>query len=199
MKNFRALLMIIVLIPFLGFSQKLENIDYISPFHDGYASIKQGDKWAFINERGDIVIDFRDDLVPGKNGAETYPIIKNGRCIIQKIEANITYFGFIDKFGKTVIAPQYIKVNNFEYDRAIVLMQIKQKLGHNNLLNKPVVSYKYREILIDKSGEIKDYLGPLYPFSKSEYTKICPVIKSKIISKNLIKIEDDNSFYLKSF
>ncbi|MFL1894824.1 WG repeat-containing protein [Aquimarina sp. 2-A2] len=47
-----------VLIPFLGMAQTIENIDYISPFHNEVAAIKKGSQWAFINNEGKIVVDF---------------------------------------------------------------------------------------------------------------------------------------------
>lgn len=196
MKKIRIILVFIMLLPFLGFTQNFEGIDFVSPFNEGLASIKKADQWAFINEKGEIVIDFRGDLVSEKIKNEMYPISKNSMILIQRVENNITYFGFADKTGKTVISPQYLKAKNFENNRSIVLILIKQKLGHNSLLNKPVVTYKYREVLIDKSGNVIRYLGLLMPFSMVKHNKIRPEIHSKIISKKLIVIEENGLFKL---
>ena len=39
----KKLLIIMILLPILGLVQTIENLDYISPFHDGVAAVKQGD------------------------------------------------------------------------------------------------------------------------------------------------------------
>ncbi|MFT7252255.1 MAG: hypothetical protein ACI9FW_002015, partial [Flavobacterium sp.] len=40
-----------------------ENIDYISPFYDGVAAVKKGNNWGFMDKKGTIIINFRNDLV----------------------------------------------------------------------------------------------------------------------------------------
>jgi hypothetical protein len=62
----KYLLIVILLIPLLGFSQSIEKFDYISPFNNEVAAVKKADKWEFINKEGTLVIDFRDDLVTTK-------------------------------------------------------------------------------------------------------------------------------------
>ncbi|MDT0552146.1 WG repeat-containing protein [Urechidicola vernalis] len=198
MKNFK-IIVVIFLIPLFCFSQDLTDIDFVSPFHDGYAAVKKGDQWAFINEKGAIVIDFRDDLVPEKHNDVCYPVLKNDLFLIQRNENNLTYFGFADVQGKTVIAPKFLKAKSFEFNNSIALLLIKQNLGYNKLLDKPMVSYKYREVLIDKSGEIVDYLSPLYPFSVDAYAKKSPEIKSKIVSKDIVAVAQDNTFSLRKY
>ena len=63
MKKLVFIFSIIIVFPFFGFTQVIDSVDYISPFHDGFASVKKGNEWAIINEEGFIVIEFRDDLV----------------------------------------------------------------------------------------------------------------------------------------
>ena len=87
-----------VLIPFLGMAQTIENIDYISPFHNEVAAIKKGSQWAFINNEGKIVVDFRSDLVPTKTNNDSYPIFSNDKCLIAHQKNDILYYGYIDKF-----------------------------------------------------------------------------------------------------
>ena len=78
MKN---ILIILIFIPFIGISQTLENIDFISPFHDGLSAVKKGNNWAFVDQKGSIIIDFREDLVKTKTDKGYYPLFSNGKCI----------------------------------------------------------------------------------------------------------------------
>lgn len=109
------------LIPFLGFSQITDKLDYVSPFNEGYSAVKKGNQWAFINQKGNIVIDFRDDLVLTETNKEKYPIFVNERCLISEKKDGISYFGFIDTSGKTVVEPLYLNAANFNEEFAIVI------------------------------------------------------------------------------
>lgn len=101
----KKLLIVIYLIPLLGFSQSIENVDFISPFSNDVAAIKQGDKWGSMDKKGTLVINFRYDLVTTKIDNANYPIFSNERCNISNEKDGIAYFGYIDKSGKTVIDP----------------------------------------------------------------------------------------------
>ena len=193
MKKVVLVFSIIILIPFLAFTQIMDSIDYISPFFDEFASVRKGSEWAIINKKGTIVIDFRDDLVSLKRKNESYPVLTSGRCLIKRIKDEVTYFGYIDKNGNVVIDPQFINATNFKYDKAIVTKLIKIELGYNKILEKPVVSYKYQEIVIDRLGEIKVTLTEQEPISYLKPFKNIPKINSKIISKDLVitKIQGD--------
>ena len=39
-------------------TNKQEKYDEITDFHKGFACVRQGDKWGFINEKGEEVIPF---------------------------------------------------------------------------------------------------------------------------------------------
>ena len=69
-----------------------DNLDYISSFNDGVAAIKKDNQWAFINKDGDIVINFRNDLVSRKSHDGNYPIFQNERCLIAEERNGISYF-----------------------------------------------------------------------------------------------------------
>ncbi|WP_320815054.1 WG repeat-containing protein [Flavobacterium sp.] len=170
-----------------------ENIDYISPFHNGVSAVKKGNSWGFMDEKGTIVINFRDDLVSTETSNDNYPIFSNERCLIYNEKAGISYFGYIDKFGKTVIEPQFLNATNFNKNAAIVLKLVKEKLGTNELM-KDVVSYDYFEVVIDKNGEIGQYLmeEPIHITLANQNVKNKPVITSKFISDNLIAIWNDS-------
>lgn len=193
MKKLVFVFSIIVLIPFSGFAQVIDSINYISPFHDGFAAIQKGNEWAIINAEGTIVIDFRDDLVSLKMKDDSYPIFRSGRSLIKQIKDEVTYFGYIDINGNVVIEPQFINAKNFKYDKAIVTKLIKIELGYNKIMEKPVVSYKYQEIIIDSIGEIKVSLTTQEPLSYLKPSKNIPKIKSKIISKDLVITKNKNN------
>lgn len=186
------------LIPFLGFSQIKDKLDYISPFNEGFSAVKKGNEWAFINQQGNIVIDFRDDLVLTETNNEKYPIFINERCLISVKKEGISYFGFIDTSGKTLVEPLYLNATNFNGKFAIAIKLYKNKLG-KDVLNKNVVKYEDTEVLIDKFGVIQYNLTEIKGIILSkENMKNPPKINSKFLTKNLIAVfGKDNKWELK--
>lgn len=192
MKILHFIFLAIFIIPFTGFTQIIDSIDYVSPFHEDFAAINKGDEWAIINKKGTITIPFREDLVEYNQDKGDYPTFNDGRCLVMKVEDNVTYFGFIDKTGKTVIEPKFINATPFKYNKAVVLLLVKQHLGYNNLLDKPVFTYKSQEVIIDDSGKIINYLTKLIPIQSLKPFEKIPKIKSKMISKDLVAIKSEN-------
>ncbi|WAC02787.1 WG repeat-containing protein [Lacinutrix neustonica] len=158
MKKVVLLLIALILIPLFSLSQNLEKLDYISPVHNGLVAIKKDGQWAFIDTQGDLVVDFRTDLVLTTFGKINYPIFESNRCLITQNKDGIPYYGYIDKTGKTVIAPQFLNAMPFNNNTAIALELVKVDLGENEILNKKVYRYKYFEVTIDPTGQIKTYL-----------------------------------------
>lgn len=185
----------LLLIPLFGMTQTIENIDYISPFHNDLAAVKKGSEWAFINKEGEIVIDFRSDLVSTKIDGESYPLFYNGRCLFQQKKDGVTYYGYIDAFGKTIIKPQFLNAKNFKEEKTLVLKVEKETIGYNNIFNKDVVSYHYYEVVIDKEGKTIDHLTQLaiHISPKNKNDKNPPVITSKLISNDLVLVQDKNN------
>ena len=118
-----VLLILGLSLTFQGFSQLMDGIDQLSPFHDGLASVKKGNLWGFMDTKGEMVVDLRDDLVSSPAGAEwdlagtelaDYPVFREGRCLIRKEIDGIYYYGYIDKSGKEAIAPTYVNATNFQ-------------------------------------------------------------------------------------
>lgn len=191
MKN---LIIALLIFPFLGTAQTIEELDYISPFHNEVAAVKKGKEWAFINKEGKTVIDFRGDLVSTKIDGENYPIFSNDKCLIAHQKDGVLYYGYIDQTGKIIITPQFLNATNFEYDKALVLKVEKETIGHNDIFNKDVVSYHYFEMVIDKEGKTIDNLTQLaiHVSPKDIKDKNPPTITSKLISENLVAIKDSN-------
>lgn len=190
MKKATILFLLLITLPFYGISQTIENIDYISPFNNELAAIKKGNQWAFINTEGSIVINFRDDLVSTKTNKANYPIFKNNRCLISKKKDGISYFGYIDKSGKTIVEPRFLNATNFNNNIAFALELMREDIGKNQL-NKQVYYYKYFEVLINTDGKITKYLEPDNPtyvaLDKTELS-VPPKITSKILSSKVFAI-----------
>ncbi len=196
MKRMHISLTFLLMFSILGFSQTQNNIDQISPFHEELAAIRKGNQWAFINTKGDIVIDYRDDLVSSKSKKEgiNYPYFKDAKCLIQQKINGINYYGYINTVGETIIKPQYLNATNFNNGYAIVLQVSKEELGRNDLLDKKVVSYSYDEIVIDASGNSKTFLtGPVHLVYKKDKLRKPPAIQSYFLSSSLIATKGKNN------
>lgn len=193
MKRIVYSLFILVSLTSVSFAQNLTNIDFVSFEHEGMIAIKKGDQWGFINSEGDQTINFRNDLVTTPTDHGSYPIFANGRCLIFKKKEGISYFGYIDTTGKTVIEPTYLNAKNFQNGIAIVLFLNRTELTKNAALNKPIVSYDYFEVVIDLRGNIVTYLNtePTHITLSSQYLRKPALINSKFISNTLIAVMDN--------
>lgn len=195
MKKVIILFFVCLIFPLIGITQSLDNLDYIAPINDGVIAIKKGNQWGFIDETGNIVVNFRDDIVSTEGKHISYPIFNNNRCLISEVKDGITYFGYIDKAGKTVIEPQYLNALNFNNEIAIVLKLVKKTVGKNDVLDKKVIFYRYYEVTIDKDGDIQNYLTPegTHITLEKKYLKVPPSIHSKFISNNLYTTRTKNN------
>lgn len=198
MKKLLVLLVVFMILPFTALSQNIKNIDFVSPFYDGLAAIVKDGEWAFIDESGAIVIDFRNDVVLNRFGDESYPIFNSGRCLIVKNEEGISYFGFIDKEGKTVIEPQFLNATSFNNEMAIVLQLHENVLGENDVLDKRVIEYTYTKNVINTNGEAIMYLSekPSHVTLSKDYLRVPPEIGAKFITNKLIAIKTDSSKWM---
>ncbi|WP_426431101.1 WG repeat-containing protein [Winogradskyella sp. HB-48] len=200
MRKSVLMLVVFMVLPLAVISQDIKNIDFISPFYDGLAAIEKNGEWAFIDETGDIVVDYRNDLVLNSLGDESYPVFDSGRCLIVKKEEGISYFGFIDKEGNTVIEPQFLNATSFNNGKAIVLQLHKSVIGENDILDKRMIEYSYTKNIINVSGEVIMYLSerPTHVTLSKDYIRVPPKIGAKFISNKLIAIKhDDNKWIIR--
>ncbi|WP_242131884.1 WG repeat-containing protein [Aestuariivivens marinum] len=190
----KKLILLLMVCPFMVFPQTLEELDFIAPINEGFIAVMKGGSWGFINNEGIIVIDFRNDLVTTEMDGYKYPVFKNGLCLISKKSDGITYFGYIDKRGKTVIEPQFLNATNFFENKAIALHVLKEELGKNDVLGKNVIRYKYFEAVIDIDGNIEHYLNPkgINVVLDKKKLLIPPKITSKQITNNIYAVYTDN-------
>lgn len=201
MKNLMILLSCFIIYS-VGYTQVVEEVDEVTPFHENLAAIRKNKQWAFINKDGIKVIDFRGDLVSTKdkhfldeNGITsiTYPLFKDNRCLIKKLINDVYYYGYIDQNGKEIIAPQYLNATNFNNGYAIVIKFAKNIVGNNDVLGKQIVSYKLEEYIIDTSGNLIKYLDNARSSipSKIKNNKP-PTFCSKFIAPHLVAVKDKN-------
>lgn len=190
----KKLLIIFLLLPVFSLAQTIEELDFIAPLHDGIAAVKKGNSWGFINGKGNVIIDFRDDLVLTETDGYKYPIFKNNRCLISEVKNGIMYFGYIDKSGKTVIETKFLNAMNFDTTKTLALHVMKETLGNNEVLGKNVVNYRYYEVTIDINGTIENYLNPKGTniVLDKKFIRTIPNITSKQISDNLYAVKTEN-------
>ena len=184
---------------------KIKELDEVGPFSEGLAAVRKDGKWGFIDQEGNLVIDFRDDVVWNQNAEESqgdikairYPKFKNGLCAIQEIkDEGIPYYGFMDTQGKIVIEPEYLNVTGFEDDRAIGIYCRRTFRGKNNFqLN--IYEYAFTEVILNTQGEI------IWPISKRENISMIkrryqtPNLTASFISPDLILVKTgDNDFHI---
>ncbi|ULC57888.1 WG repeat-containing protein [Flaviramulus sp. BrNp1-15] len=197
----KKLLISLLIIPVFVFAQITEELDFVAPFSDGVAAVKKDNSWGFINDKADIVIPFRDDLVVTEIDGKYYPVFYNNRCLISEKKEGITYFGYIDKTGKTVIEPKFLNAQNFNNHRALVVELITKTVGTNDIFDKPIVYNKCYEVIIDMDGNSMTYLNPegVNVVLDKKFLKKPPKITSKIIANNLVAIVNkDKKWVIKS-
>ena len=188
-------LITLLLIPVFAITQTLEELDFIAPFNAGVAAIEKDNSWGFINDKGAIIIAFRDDLVLTETDYGKYPIFHNNRCLISEKKDGILYYGYIDKKGKKVIDTKFLNATNFNNNVALALKIISKTIGTNNILDKPVVINKYFEVTSDTTGSVKDYLNPkgINVVLDKKFLNKPPKITSKLLSDELVAIINENS------
>ncbi|MFD1614088.1 WG repeat-containing protein [Gelatiniphilus marinus] len=190
----KKVLFVLLIMPIFTIGQTNKALDFVSPIHDGLIAVKKNNAWGFINSKGVLVIDFRDDLVLTETQQGKYPVFKNNRCLISSKKKGIVYFGYIDKNGKTVIKPQFLNAFNFNNNSAMALKLIEEKVGKNEILGKNIVYHRYFEVVIDSNGMVKEYLNPkgVNVILDKNHVGIPPEITSKQISDSIYAVLNQN-------
>lgn len=202
MKKALSSSVLLLIIPLTIFAQTLSEIDFISPIHDGVMAIKKGEKWAFINQEGELLVDFRNDVVVSTINGNKYPVFNSDRCLISSEKEGISYFGYIDKKGNAILKPQFLNATEFKNGKATVIKLYKNVLGTNDVLDKQMIEYDYMEVAIDINGEIVYYFNkkPTHVTLEKNFLGKPPRIKSKFISDNLIATQNmDNTWTIKKY
>ncbi len=206
----KGLIVLLFLIPFFGMSQSLEELnkpiisvlDEVAPFYEGLAAVRKGDKWGFIDEKGKLVIDFRNDIAWNKEVSKEggiasirHPYFKEGLCVISRLtEEGIPLYGFMNTKGETVIEPEYINISPFENGKTVGIYGKKSFRGKNEFqLN--IYDYSFTEVVVNNEGEM---IWPIQKrinilMSKSRYE--LPVLHAKILADDLLAVKGKNSLW----
>ena len=200
-----TLITLLTALSFTGFGQELKDIDEVAPFSEGLAAVRVGNQWGFVNENGELVIDFRDDLVWNKfadTGREDidgirYPTFHDGRCLIREMleEEEIYVYGFIDKTGQTVIKPEYLNVTGFKQGYAVGILLTKTFRGKNNFqLN--IYDYKFSEVILDTKGDIMRLLAQRDNILMSKRRYDLPGLQARLLSPTLAAVKKGDRWEL---
>jgi len=196
MKN--LLFIIICIVNFaLGNAQIMNDIDEVYRLNDDLLAIKKDNQWAFINMKGEKVIDYRKDLVLTEktnsfNHTDVYPVFNDGRCLIRKLISGTFYYGYINEKGEEIIKPQFLNATNFLNGFAIVVVLSKDSIGFNEVLKKAITSNNIEEYLIDTSGEKIKYLYNPRNYTPIVYKNKIPPIESKFVAPGLVAVKTKN-------
>ena len=136
---------------------------YAGPIHEGMARVRLGDKFFFINAKGnrvtpefDGVSDFSEDLAAVSVGKDVGYIRGDGSFALLPIHQGASGIdfseglvavrvngrvGFMDKTGSIVIQPKYDDVFPFSDGRAPV--ELKGKWGYINKIGDVIVPIQY--------------------------------------------------------
>lgn len=209
MKHTYILFAVMMTLPFLGITQTMEEIneptisglDEVAPFSEGFAAVRKGNQWGFIDQTGKLVIDFRNDLVWDENSDAArkdirgirYPQFKNGLCPIQKVEEEgIPFYGFMDTQGQIAIQPEYLNIAHFDEDKTVGIYCKRTFRGKNNFqLN--IYEYTFTEVVVNTKGEmvwpIRDRDSILMTTRRYEI----PELRASLVSKDLLAVKGDNN------
>lgn len=181
-----------------GFAQILTDVNEVYPFHEDLAAVQKNNQWGFINKQGELVIDYRSDLVPSNNLnnqgiVSSYPVFINNRCLIKERIDEIYYYGYIDKTGTIVVTPQFLNATNFENGHALIINPSEEIIGFNKLLNKDVISSNIEEFVINAMGEKIRYLENPFKYNlQKRKSAVPPVFHSKFIAPGIVAVQKHN-------
>ena len=176
-------------------SQLIQNLDQVGNYSEGLSAIKKGEQWAFMDEDGNIVIDYRNDLasIKDKDGQIVPPMFHNGRALIMKTVDNVKVYGYIDTSGNEVINCEFVSATPFSNGYAIVMIYYKEVVGKNKLLGKDVVSYQTEEFVIDINGKAMTPSLNKRIFAPQKMKSVeQPEFSIKFIGERIIAVESEN-------
>ena len=184
----RALFVFFAISIFVGNAQEINNLSRVGDFSDGLVAIEKDGKWAFMDNSGNIAIDFRDDLLV----INKMPEFTDNRCLIKEVREGIEYYGYMDKTGQTVIKPAFLNATPFKDGHALAIINTRSVRGKNEYLNKDIVHNEFDEVVLNTQGDIVKYLRQIKGIimTKGRYKQ--PKIESRFLSKDLLSVKDEN-------
>ncbi len=201
----KKLLTLVILIVSTNIVAQLpKELDEVAPFSEGLAAVRQGDQWAFMDESGTVVIDFRSDIYWNKAAkgneegvsAIAYPKFSNGRCLVVKLVDEIPVYGFIDTMGDLVIEHQFLNVRPFEdgFTTGIVYETV---LRGQNEFKLNIYEYKFHEVLMNVDGKVVDFMNRRYNIQMKKPRYKVPKIESRMLNSQLVAFKKGENWQLK--
>ena len=205
MKSALLILSVLLAFPFTGNTQSIktlnkpimEGLDEVTPYHDGLAAVRKGSQWGFIDPDGNLVIDFRNDLVwkgdaaPGDSGVDAipYPRFRDGRCMFEaKGDDDIPVYGFIDRTGKIAIAPEYLNLTEFTDGYAVGVF-VKKTFRGKNKFQLNIFDYSFMEGVLNPEGEMVWPIGERQNILMQLRRYEMPSLTARITGNGLLVVE----------
>jgi len=190
----------------IGISQSIEEInkatvadlDQIVSFSEGLAAVRKGNQWGFIDEDGQLVIGFRDDLVWSKDpnianfGIEGigFPQFKDGLCAVKTVKDDgIARYGFMDKTGNVVIPTEFLNISQFSDGHAVGIYESKELRGKNSF-QLEIYDYAFTEVVVNESGEMLWPIQERQNIVMSKKLYKLPELHAYMISEKLLMVKD---------
>lgn len=196
MKKIVVLIAFFVAVQSPVFSQeKLDGIDQITDFHEGLAGVRKGNEWGFVNKQGELVIDFRNDIVwnkevksgNGRIAGIRYPAFKNGMCLVQKMEDEIPLYGYINTKGDLIVDYKFLNISTFEDGYATGVYFDKVFRGNNEFKLK-IYDFKFHDVLINDSGEIVEFFDRRYNIQMTKKRYDIPTLRAKYLANDVVAV-----------
>jgi len=198
----------LIAMPFFGISQSLSDIntptiaglDEVAPFSEGLAAVRKGEQWGFIDKEGDLVIDFRNDVVwnrqesnvPGVSGIR-YPEFKESLAVISRdTDEGIPLYGFINTKGETVIEPEFVNITTFEDGHAVGIYGNKTFRGKNEF-QLDIYDYTFTEVVVNTEGEMIWPVQQRQGILMSKRRFKLPELHTRILSEDLLTVKGNDN------
>lgn len=191
--------------------------DYVLPFQNGFAKVKENGKWGFIDKTGKLVVpceyeqlwNVAENVARFKQNRKFGAINSVGKVIIppqyselwEAREGSIVAafnekYGFLDANGKTIIPFEYDDAQYFSEGKAAVMKQgkwgIVDKTGEN------IIPFNYDEISPFKNGIAKVANNQRFGYIDATGKEIIPLIYTAIspFKNGIAKANKGNYFQL---
>lgn len=123
----------------IGYNPVINAIyDNVEPFNEGFAAVKIGNKWGYINEKGEFLIEPKFD--------KAYFFVNNFAWVVKNKK-----YGFIKLDGSYLIEPKFDKAISFQDNVAMV--KADNKWSYIKTDGSPLFIYKFNNVHSFKDGK----------------------------------------------
>lgn len=174
-------------------SQIIKDVDAVKPISNTLIAVQKDKAWAIINHNGEILVNYRTDLIINRDEFLFKSKPSSNRFLIKEIKEGIPYFGYINKEGNTVLPCNFLNATPFNDKYAIVCLFKKVVKGKNQYLKKDIITYDFDEVVIDTEGNFIKFLRVPEHIVLSKERYVQPKIQSKFIARNLVATKKNNN------